>query len=43
MDNQVSEKVPIQRGVRQEDPISPNVCTATVQEVFKMPSYNRKE
>ena len=43
MDNQVSEKIPILRGVRQEDPISPKLFTATIQEVFKMLSYRRKE
>ena len=30
MDNQVSEKIPILRGVRQGDPISPTLFTATV-------------
>ena len=34
-DNQVSEKIPILRGVRQGDPISPKLFTATIQEVFK--------
>ena len=31
MDNQVSEKIPILRGVRQGDPISPKLFTATIQ------------
>ena len=38
MDNQVSEKIPMLRGVRPEDPIFPKLYTATIQEVFKMPS-----
>ena len=36
--NEVSEEIPILGGVRQGDPISPKLFTATVQEVFKMPS-----
>ena len=35
MDSQVSEEIPILRGVRQGDPISPKLFTATIQEVFK--------
>ena len=35
MDNQASEEIPILRGVRQGDPISPKLFTATIQEVFK--------
>ena len=35
MDNQVLEKIPILRGVRQGDTISPILFTATIQEVFK--------
>ena len=35
MDNQVSEEIPVLRGVRQGDPISPKLFTATIQEVFK--------
>ena len=38
MDSQVPEEIPILRGVRQGDPISPKLFTATIQEVFKMPS-----
>ena len=34
MNKQVSEKIPILRGVRQGDPISPKLFTATIQ-VFK--------
>ena len=34
MDNQVSEKIPILRGVRQGDPVFPKLFTATIQEVF---------
>ena len=35
MDNQVSEEIPILRGVRQGDPTSSKLFTATSQEVFK--------
>ena len=35
IDNQVSEKIPILRGVKQGDPISPKLFTAAIQEVFK--------
>ena len=35
IDNRVSEKIPILRGVRQGDPISPKLFTAAIQEVFK--------
>ena len=35
MDNQVSEEIPILRGMRQGDPISPKLFAATIQEVFK--------
>ena len=38
MDSQVSEEIPILRGVRQGDSISPKLFTATIQEVFKMPN-----
>ena len=34
MGNQVLEKIPILRGVRQRDPISPKLFTGTIQEVF---------
>ena len=36
--NQVSEELPIVRGGRQGDPISPKLFTGTIQEVCKMPS-----
>ena len=35
MDNQVSEEIPILSGVRQGDPISPKLFTATIHEVFE--------
>ena len=35
IENQVSEEIKIQRGVRQGDPISPKLFTATIEEVFK--------
>ena len=35
MDSQVSEKVPILRGVREGDPIFPKLLTSTIQGVFK--------
>ena len=35
MDDQVSEEIPIFRGVRQGDRISPKLFTATIQEVFE--------
>ena len=35
IDSQVSEEIPILRGVRQGDPISPKLFSATIQEVFK--------
>ena len=39
VDNQVSEEIPILRGVGQGDPISPKLFTATIEErSFKMPS-----
>ena len=38
MDSEVSEEIPILRGVRQGDPIFPKLFTATIQEVFKKPS-----
>ena len=34
MDSQVSEEIPILRGVRQGDPVSPKLFTPTIQEVF---------
>ena len=35
MDSQVSEEIPILRGARQTDQISPKLFTAAIQEVFK--------
>ena len=43
MDNQVSEENPILKSVRQEDPISPNLFTATIQEVLKNSPARRKK
>ena len=42
MDSQVSEEIPIPRGVRQGDPISPKLFTATIQEVFKNAQLEEK-
>ena len=42
MDNQVSEEIPILRGVRQGDPVSPKIFTATIQEVFKNAQLEEK-
>ena len=42
MDNQVSEKIPMLKGVRLGDPISPKSFTATVQEVFKNAHLEKK-
>ena len=42
MDNQVSEEIPILRGVRQGDPVSPNLFTATIQGVFKIAQLEEK-
>ena len=42
MDNQVSEEISILRGVRQGDPISPQVFTATIQDVFKNAQLEEK-
>ena len=42
MDNQVSEEIPILRGVRQGDPISPKLSTATIQEVFENVQLEKK-
>ena len=38
MDSQVSEEISVLRGVRQGDPVSPKLFTATIQEVLKVPS-----
>ena len=43
VDSQVSEEIPILRGVRQGDPISPNLFTATIHEVFKNAQLEEKE
>ena len=42
MDSQASEEIPILRGVRQGDPISPKLFTATFQEVFKNAQLEEK-
>ena len=42
MDNQVPEKIPILRGVRQGDPISPKSFTETIQELFKTVQLEEK-
>ena len=42
MDNQISEKIPILRSARQGDPISPNLFTTTVQQVFKNDQLENK-
>ena len=42
MDNQVSDEIPILRGMRQGDPISPKLFTATIQEVFKNAQLEEK-
>ena len=38
MDSQVSEEISVLRGMRQGDPVSPKLFTATIQEVLKVPS-----
>ena len=35
MDNEVSEEIPVLRGMMQGDPISPKSFPATIQEIFK--------
>ena len=42
MDSQVSEEIPIPRGVRQGDPVSPKLFTATIQKVFKNAQLKEK-
>ena len=42
MDNQVLEEIPILRGVRQGDPISPKLFAATIQGVFKNAQLEEK-
>ena len=42
MDNQASEKIPILRGLRQGDRISPKSFTATIQEVFENAQLQEK-
>ena len=42
MDSQVSEELPILRGVKQGDPISPKLFTATIQRVFKNAQLEEK-
>ena len=42
MDSQVSEEIPILRAVRQGDPISPKLFTATVQNLFKNAQLEEK-
>ena len=43
VNNQVSEEIPILRGVRQGDPISPNYLHQQFRRCLKMPSWKRKE
>ena len=40
LDNEVSSVINIKRGVRQGDPISPKLFTATIEEVFKQPELD---
>ena len=42
MDNQVSEKNSVPKGVRQVNPMSPKLVTATIQEVFKHAQLEEK-
>ena len=43
MDNQVSDEIPIRRGMRQGGPISNKLFTITIQGVFEMLIWQRKE
>ena len=42
IDSQVSEEIPILRGMRQGDPISPKLFTATFEVVFKNAQLEEK-
>ena len=42
MDSQISEEIPVLRDVRQGDPISPKLFTATIKEVFKNAQLEEK-
>ena len=42
LDSQVSEEIPILRGMRQGDSVSPKLFTATIQEVFKTAQLEEK-
>ena len=42
MFNQVSEDIPVLRGMRQGDPVSPKLFTATIQEAFKHAQLEEK-
>ena len=42
MDSEVSEEIPVLRGLRQGDPISPKLFTATIQNLFKNAQLEEK-
>ena len=42
VDSQVSEEIPVLRGVRQGHPIPPRLLTATIQEVLKNTQLKEK-